>query len=48
MKNTLADATEIDPSIKLDDVNDYLDKYVEQKKQAHGTNSCVANGAKYE
>ena len=48
MKNTLADAKEIDPSIKLDDVKDFLNKYVEQKKQAHGTNSFVANGAKYE
>ena len=48
MKNTLADAKEIDPSIKLDAVKYFLNKYVEQKKQAHGTNSVVANGAKYE
>ena len=48
MKNTLEDAEEIDPTITQDDVQDFLYKYVEQKNQAHGANSFVANGSKYE
>ena len=47
-KTLVADAKHIGPIIKLDDVNEFFNKYVEQQKQAHGANSCVANGSKYE
>ena len=39
---------QIDSTIKLDDVKEFFAKYVQQKKQLHGTNSFLANGAKYE
>ena len=48
IRNTLSDAKQIDSTIKLDDVTELFAQYVEQKKQLHGTNSFVANGAKYE
>ena len=46
LKNTLAAATEIDPTITPDDVEQLITTYVEQKKQAHGANSFVDNCSK--
>ena len=46
LKNTLAAATEIDPTITPDDVEQLFTTYVEQKKQAHGANSFVDNCSK--
>ena len=48
LKNKLADAKEICPYYKSRCfVQQLFNKYVEQKKQAHGTNIFVANGIKY-
>ena len=46
-KNRLADPEEFDPTIKLDDANEFFNKYDEQKKQAHRASSFVAHGIKY-
>ena len=32
---------------KVDDAKQFFNKYVEQKKQAHGAHSFVAHGSKY-
>ena len=39
--NTLADAKQIDPTIRLDDVKQFVETYVEQKTQVHGASNCV-------
>ena len=48
LKNTLADAREIDKTINIDNVKKWFDSNVEQKKQLLGSNSFIPNGNKYE
>ena len=45
LKQTLQDAKEVDPSIKLDDVRQWMEDITKRKKQLPGQNSFVANGA---
>ena len=45
LKKTLADAKEVDPSIKLEDVRQWMEENTKRKKQLPGQNSFVANGA---
>ena len=47
MKNTLADPKQIDSSIRLNDVKQVFDQYVEQKQNLHWSHSFVALGDKY-
>ena len=44
LKQTLADAKEVDPSIKVDDVKQWLEENTKRKQQLKGQNSFVANG----
>ena len=48
LTQTLQDAREIDPSIKLDDVRQLMVENTKRKKQLPGQNSCAANGAYHE
>ena len=43
LKQTLADAKEVDPSIKLDDVRQWMEENTKRKKQLSGQNRFVAN-----
>ena len=45
LKQTLQDAREVGPSIKLDDVRQWMMENTKRKKQLPGQNSFVANGA---
>ena len=47
-KVTLEDSKKIDKSIKMKDIDDFFNKYVEQKTKHHGQNSFVAPEAYYE
>ena len=47
-KITLEDSKKIDKTIKMGDINDFFNKYVEQKKNLRGYNSFVAPEANYE
>ena len=44
LTQTLSDAKEIDPSIKLDDVRQRMAEHTKRKKQLPGQACCVANG----
>ena len=48
IKQTLQDAKEVDPSIKLDDVRQWMEDNTKRKKQLKGQNSFVGNGAHHE
>ena len=48
LKQTLADAREVGPSIKLDDVRKWLEENTKIKQQLKGQNSFVANGPYHE
>ena len=47
-KQTLADAKQVDPFIKLDDVRQWMAENTKRKTQPPGQNSFVANGAYHE
>ena len=47
-KQTLADAKQVDPFIKLDDVRQWMAENTKRKTQLPGQNSFVANGAYHE
>ena len=48
LKQTLADTKEVDPSIKLDDVRQWMAENTKRKKQLPGQNSFEANGPYHE
>jgi len=48
IKQTYAEARKKDKSITMQDVKDFIDKHVEQKKQLRGYNSFIAHGPKEE
>ena len=48
LKQTVSDAREIDPSIKLDDARQWMAEHTKRKKQLPGQNSFVANGPHHE
>ena len=48
LNQTLADAREVDPSIRLDDVRQWMEVHTKRKKQLPGQNSFVGNGAHHE
>ena len=48
LKQTLADARKVDPSIKLDDARQWMAETTRRKKQLPGQNSFVANGPYHE
>ena len=48
IKKTFEDARKKDKNITLNDVKEWFEKNIEQKKQLKGYNSFVANEAKFE
>ena len=48
LKHTLADAREVGPSIKLDDVRQWMEESTKRKLQLPGQTSFVANGPHHE
>ena len=44
LKQTPADAKEVDPSIKLDDVRQWMEDNAKRKKQLPGQSSCIGRG----
>ena len=44
LKQTLADAREVDPSIRLDDVRQWMEENTTRKQQLKGQNSFIGNG----
>ena len=44
----MADAKEVDPSIKLDDVRKWMEENTKKKKQLPGQNSFIGNGPHHE
>ena len=48
LKQTLQDAKEVDPSIKLDDVRQWMEENTKRKKQLPGQNSFIGNGPYHE
>ena len=48
IRKTLEDARKNDKSITYNDVKEWFEKNIEQKKQLKGFNSFVANEAKFE
>ena len=48
LKQTLQDAREVDPSVRLDDVRRWMEENTKRKQQLKGQNSFVGNGPYHE